>query len=326
MPTLEKHVVVITVAVLHLEGVLLHGTVATAKITWITIIQIDSNYGGIQSNLLISYKKSIPLPFGHNWMLLKRAIIKHTDHIHNWQRGAYIVMRTIALPLSQEPSRHLPQLWLQSHCKWSWQRIGWGTARSLWKEGAKSGENGSVRGQLGTFVERGQFPCNPLPPPFELTSLPLQQPPPIFFYTPWRPASLRVPDTLEGWPWESHYANTKVWTPTATSRTTSATTLNLTTSRPPLMHLHTEDRPNKVINQRPIFKWFAGRLKPLRTPPQVNAPTCRGADTILISGHRHCVHRTPRYKYIYRLVALPKDELPQYINIHMLISHMPKAN
>lgn len=33
MPTLEKHVVVITVAVLHLEGVLLHGTVATAKIT-----------------------------------------------------------------------------------------------------------------------------------------------------------------------------------------------------------------------------------------------------------------------------------------------------
>lgn len=33
MPTLENHVVVITVAVLHLEGVLLHGTVATAKIT-----------------------------------------------------------------------------------------------------------------------------------------------------------------------------------------------------------------------------------------------------------------------------------------------------
>lgn len=46
---------------------------------------------------------------------------------------------------------------------------------------------------------------------------------------------------------------------------------------PPLMHLHTEDRPNKVINQRPIFKWFSGRLKPLHTLPQVNSPTCSGA-------------------------------------------------
>lgn len=48
-------------------------------------------------------------------------------------------------------------------------------------------------------------------------------------------------------------------------------------SYPPLMHLHTEDRPNKVINQRPIVKWFAGRLKPLRAPPRVNSPTCCGA-------------------------------------------------
>lgn len=44
---------------------------------------------------------------------------------------------------------------------------------------------------------------------------------------------------------------------------------------------------------------------------------------ILISGHRRCVHRTPRYKYICCFIALPRDELPQYINIHMLISHMP---
>lgn len=44
---------------------------------------------------------------------------------------------------------------------------------------------------------------------------------------------------------------------------------------------------------------------------------------ILISGHRHRVHRTPRYKYISRFIALQRDELPQYINIHMLISHMP---
>lgn len=44
---------------------------------------------------------------------------------------------------------------------------------------------------------------------------------------------------------------------------------------------------------------------------------------ILISGHRHRVHRTPRYKYISCFVALQRDELPQYINIHMLISHMP---
>lgn len=51
---------------------------------------------------------------------------------------------------------------------------------------------------------------------------------------------------------------------------------------------------------------------------------------ILISGHRHRVHWTPGYIYIYiyiyRFIALPRDELPQYINIHMLISHMPKAN
>lgn len=46
---------------------------------------------------------------------------------------------------------------------------------------------------------------------------------------------------------------------------------------PPPAHLHTEDRPNKVINQGPIFKWFAGRLKPLHALPQVNSPTCRGA-------------------------------------------------
>lgn len=95
----------------------------------------------------------------------------------------------------------------------------------------------------------------------------------------------------------------------------------------PTMHLHTEDRPNKVINQGPIFKWFAGRLKPLHTLPQVNSPTCRGArypfssaDTGTVStGH-------PRYKYISRFIALPRDELPLYINIHMLISHMPWAN
>lgn len=42
---------------------------------------------------------------------------------------------------------------------------------------------------------------------------------------------------------------------------------------PPPVHLHTEDRPNKVINQRPIFKWFAGRLKPLHTLPRVNSAT-----------------------------------------------------
>lgn len=63
--------------------------------------------------------------------------------------------------------------------------------------------------------------------------------------------------------------------PAATAtRTTTAATLNPTASHPPLMHLHTEDRPNKVINQQPIFKWFAGRLKPLHTLPQVNSPTC----------------------------------------------------
>lgn len=71
---------------------------------------------------------------------------------------------------------------------------------------------------------------------------------------------------------------TKVCPPTTTTtRTTAAATLNPTASRPPLMHLHTEDRPNKVINQRPIFKWFAGRLKPLHALPQVNSPTCCGA-------------------------------------------------
>lgn len=62
-----------------------------------------------------------------------------------------------------------------------------------------------------------------------------------------------------------------------TTRTTAASTLNPTAGHPPLMYLHTEDRPNKVINQRPIFKWFAGRLKPLHTLPQVNSPTCSGA-------------------------------------------------
>lgn len=118
---------------------------------------------------------------------------------------------------------------------------------------------------------------------------------------------------------------TKVCPPTATAtRTTATATLNPTSSRPPLMHLHTEDRPNKVINQRPIFKWFAGRLKPLHTLPQVNSPTCCGARYPFSSADTGAAsNRTPRYKYICRFIALPRDELPQYINIHMLISHMP---
>lgn len=117
---------------------------------------------------------------------------------------------------------------------------------------------------------------------------------------------------------------TKVCPPTTTTtRTTAATNLNPTPSRPPLKHLHTEDRPNKVINQRPIFKWFAWRLKPLHAPARVNSTTFQSHILILISGHRHRVHWTPRYKYISRFIALLRDELPQYINIHMLISHMP---
>lgn len=41
-------------------------------------------------------------------MRLKRAIIKHTDQIHNWQGvGGYIVMKANALPLSQEPQQTL---------------------------------------------------------------------------------------------------------------------------------------------------------------------------------------------------------------------------
>lgn len=55
---------------------------------------------------------------------------------------------------------------------------------------------------------------------------------------------------------------TKVCPPLTTNdRTTAAATLNPTARHPPLMHLHTEDRPNKVINQRPIFKWFAGEIE-----------------------------------------------------------------
>ena len=120
---------------------------------------------------------------------------------------------------------------------------------------------------------------------------------------------------------------TKVCPPTTTAtatRPTATATLNPASSRPPLMHLHTEDRPNKVINQRPIFKWFAGRLKPLHTLPQVNSPTCCGARYPFSSADTGAAsNRTPRYKYICRFIALPRDELPQYINIHMLISHMP---
>ena len=109
-------------------------------------------------------------------------------------------------------------------------------------------------------------------------------------------------------------------------RITAAATLNPAASRPPLMHLHTEDRPNKVINQRPIFKWFAGRLKPLHTPPRVNSPTCCGArypfssaDTAT-TGHRdiniyiplHCIaegRTTPIYQYTYAYISYALGKL-----------------
>lgn len=88
---------------------------------------------------------------------------------------------------------------------------------------------------------------------------------------------------------------------------------------PPPVHLHTEDRPNKVINQRPIFKWFAGRLKPLHALPQVNSPACcrarypfSSADTGTVStGHLdiniypaslHC--RGTNYLYISIYICL----------------------
>lgn len=137
----------------------------------------------------------------------------------------------------------------------------------------KSGDSvgAGVGGHLGILTSRAHSPATS-----PLAHTPSIYPPPIFFYIPWRLALLWVPDTLEGWPWESHYAYNQSVPPT-TLRTTTVATLNPTASQPPLVHLHTEDRPNKVINQWPIFKWFAGRLKPLHTLPRVNSPTCCGA-------------------------------------------------
>lgn len=165
-------------------------------------------------------------------------------------------------------SRHLAQARLHGRGRWGCQRIGWEPASSL----GRRGEEWRLAEHLGILPTGDRFPAtSPLAPP--------PTPAPVFSI-PWRLSSQRVPDTPEGWPWESHYAyNQSVCPPTTTTTTTTtaASTLSPTAGCPPLMHLHTEDRPNKVINQRPIFKWFAGRLKPLHTLPQVNSPTCSGA-------------------------------------------------
>lgn len=118
------------------------------------------------------------------------------------------------------------------------------------------------------FAYWGPLPCSlPLSSPRSCLLHPLE----AFFTTgPWHTGGMTLGISLCIQP--------KCAPPLATTtRTTAASTLNPTAGRPPLMHLHTEDRPNKVINQRPIFKWFAGRLKPLHTLPQVNSPTCSGA-------------------------------------------------
>ena len=212
-------------------------------------------------------------------MRLKRAIIKHTDQIHNWQGGGHTLSWGLMHFLrAKSHSRHLAQPWL--HCGgWrSWQGIGRGTARTLWGRGEE------WWGREGNW---GLCLAGPIPPATSpLSSHP--SPPVAPPLTP-HPSSSTSPGGLLHYGSLTHRRDdpgnlimhtTKVCPPTATTtRTTAAATLNLTASRPPLMHLHTEDRPNKVINQRPIFKWFAGRLKPLHTLPRVNSPTCRGADT-----------------------------------------------
>lgn len=72
-------------------------------------------------------------------MRLKRAIIKHTDQIYNWQEGGgggggYIVMSANALPLSQK-LQQTPRARLRWGGGRVWKGIFWGSVRSLvWGE------------------------------------------------------------------------------------------------------------------------------------------------------------------------------------------------
>lgn len=83
-------------------------------------------------------------------------------------------------------------------------------------------------------------------------------------------------DAPEGWPWQSHYA--------CTQRS--------------LRHLHTEDRPNKVINQYPIFKWiWGGWGRPLACTLKTYMPHTACEGLILIkrrspSDQRACIYPT----------------------------------
>lgn len=253
-------------------------------------------------------------------MRLKRAIIKHTDQIHNWQEvGGALSWRLMQFYWAKSHSRHLVQARLHGRGRWGWQQIGWEPSSSL----GRQREEWRLAKHLGILPTGDRFPAtSPLAPPAPVFSI------------PWRLSSQRVPDTPEGWPWESHYAYNQSVPPhrpfppaaaTATAtRTTAASTLNLTAGCPPLMHLHTEDRPNKVINQRPIFKWFAGRLKPLHTLPQVNSPTCSGARYPFSSAVTGTVSTGHPDINIY--LAPLHCWGTNYINVHMLIAHMPKAN
>lgn len=126
-------------------------------------------------------------------MRLKRAIIKHTDQIHNWQGvwGGALSWRLMHFNWAKSHSRRLAQARLHGRGFWSWQGIGWEPASSL----RRRGEEWRLAGHLGILPTGDRFPA----------ASPLATPAPVFSI-PWRLSSQRVPDTPEGWPWESHYA------------------------------------------------------------------------------------------------------------------------
>lgn len=113
-----------------------------------------------------------------------------------------------------------------------------------------------------------------------------------------QPPSRRLPlqsgdaDAPEGWPWQSHYA--------CTQRS--------------LRHLHTEDRPNKVINQYPIFKWiWGGWGRPLACTLKTYMPHTVREGLVLIKRRNPSDQPTCIY-----LLALPRDKpSPLNINIQM---------
>lgn len=158
-------------------------------------------------------------------MRLKRAIIKHTDQIHNWRGvgGGALSWRLMHFHWAKSHSRHLAQARLHGRGRWDWQRIGWDPASSL----GRRGEEWRLAEHLGILPTGDHFPA----------TSPLAPPAPVFAI-PWRLSSQRVPDTPEGWPWESHYAYNQSGCPSphpppaTTTRTTAASTLSPTLVAP----------------------------------------------------------------------------------------------